>query len=48
MFDTSPQGFSNGIIFGNSALGAAYDADLYFLGGANVIAAGKIWYDDAV
>jgi WD40 repeat protein len=45
-YDTSPQGFSNGIIFGSSALGASYDTDMYVLGGASVILNGKVWYDD--
>jgi Tol biopolymer transport system component len=45
-FDTSPQGFSNGIIFGNSALGSDYDLNLRLLSGANVCISGHVWYDD--
>jgi hypothetical protein len=45
-FDTSLQGYSNGIVFGNSAVGANYDADVNVMGGAKVNVAGKVWFDN--
>ncbi len=44
-FDTSPQGYSNSIIFGNSTLGSNYDLDVYVLGAARVEIFGKVLYD---
>ena len=41
------QGFNNGLVFGNSALGIAYDANVQLLGGAVVKAKGMI-KDDSV
>jgi WD40 repeat protein len=41
------QGFSNGLIFGNSALGAAYDADVQVWGGASVAIKGMVLDDSA-
>jgi WD40 repeat protein len=40
------QGFSNGLLFGDKAKGAAYDANVQVLGGATVSIKGAV-YDDA-
>jgi WD40 repeat protein len=40
------QGFTNGLLFGDSAKGAAYDANVQVLGGATVSIKGAV-YDDA-
>ena len=43
----SPQGFSNGLLFGNSALGSAYNVNVQVNGGARVELKGKIKDDSA-
>ncbi len=45
-YDTSPQGFVNGIVFGNSALGSAYDIDLNILASARIDTFGSLMYDN--
>jgi WD40 repeat protein len=45
-YDTSPQGFTNGIVFGNSALGATYDLDINILASARVETFGNLMYDN--
>jgi hypothetical protein len=41
------QGFTNGLLFGNKALGSAYDADVQILGNATVAIKGMV-RDDSV
>jgi len=45
-YETSPQAFSNSIIFGNSNLGSDYDLDITLLGGAFVELSGQVFYDN--
>lgn len=45
-YDTSPQSFTNGIVFGNAALGALYDLNVQVFGGARVVIDGKLLYDN--
>ncbi|QQR48901.1 WD40 repeat domain-containing protein [bacterium] len=45
-FDTLPQALTNGIIFGNSALGISSDLDVYFLAGARIELSGMFFYND--
>ncbi len=47
-YDSAPQGFANGIVFGNSALGAIYDLNVEVFGGARVVIDGKLLYDNVV
>jgi hypothetical protein len=37
-----PQGFTNGLLFGNQALGSAYDANVQILAGAVMKVTGKV------
>jgi DNA-binding beta-propeller fold protein YncE len=43
--DRSPQAISNGVVFGDSALGSDYDATVKLLAGSNVIVDGLVYYD---
>ncbi len=44
-YDTTTQGFRNGITFGNSTLGSAYDLDVHALAAARINLYGKLWLD---
>jgi 6-phosphogluconolactonase (cycloisomerase 2 family) len=44
---SATQGFTNGLLFGNQALGSAYDADVQMLGGAAVTIKGMVRDDSA-
>ena len=46
--DTSIQAISNGVVFGNSSKGAAYDATVNILAGANIMVDGLVNYDCVV
>jgi WD40 repeat protein len=43
--ETTPQALSKSIVFGDSAKGADYDADVTLLGGARIEVQGKVNYD---
>ncbi|MBX9831120.1 WD40 repeat domain-containing protein [Candidatus Babeliales bacterium] len=45
-FDTSTQALTNGLVFGNSALGSTSDVDVFFLAGARVQLDGKLFYNN--
>ncbi len=44
-YDTTTQGFRNGITFGNSTLSSAYDLDVHTLAAARINLYGKLWQD---
>jgi WD40 repeat protein len=46
--DSSAQAISNGLVFGNSGMGAAYDATVNILAGANINVDGLVNYDSVV
>jgi hypothetical protein len=43
--DSSVQAISNGVVFGNSSMGSAYDATVNILAGANVKVDGLVNYN---